>query len=118
MTDLTKKNAVPASDDEKPLSDDELRTLLKEVPDWKLEYSNTRDLYFLTRTYSFQSYEVVLSFHQKVGLLAEEQQHHPEMVSQYGSVAIRWWTHTVGGVHMNDFVLAAKCDQLYQETLT
>lgn len=115
MTDLTKRNAAPTGEGEKPLSDNELRSLLKEVPDWKLEYSNARDLCLLTRSYSFSSYEMVLSFHQKVGMLAEEQQHHPAMVSQYGSVEVRWWTHTVGGVHMNDFVLAAKCDQLYQE---
>lgn len=118
MTDLMNRNAVPTSEGEKPLSDNELRSLLREVPEWKLEYSNTRDLCILTRTFSFKSYETVLSFHQKVGLLAEEQQHHPEMVTQYGNVEIRWWTHTVGGVHMNDFVLAAKCDQLYQEAQT
>lgn len=116
MTDLVNKNAVPTSEGETSLSDDEIRSLLKEVPEWKLEYSNTRNLCFLTRTYLFNSYERVLAFHQRVGVLAEEQQHHPEMTTQYGDVTIRWWTHTVGGVHMNDFVLAAKCDSLYQES--
>lgn len=114
MTDLTDKRAVPASEGEKPLSDDELRSLLKEIPGWNLEYSDTRNLCLLARTFSFKSYELVLSFHQEVGSLAEDQQHHPEMVTEYGNVTIRWWTHTVGGVHMNDFILAAKCDLLYE----
>lgn len=116
MTELKDKNAVPASKDDKALGDDEIRSLQKEVPEWKLEYSNDRNLCFLARTYAFSSYEQVLSFHHEVGGLAEEQQHHPEMITQYGDITIRWWTHTVGGVHMNDFVLAAKCDSLYQES--
>ncbi|MCY3885919.1 MAG: 4a-hydroxytetrahydrobiopterin dehydratase [Gammaproteobacteria bacterium] len=116
MTDLVNKKAVPTREGDKPLSDEEVRRLLKEVPGWKLEYSNTRDLCLLARTYPFKTYELVLTFHQNVGGLAEEEQHHPEMITQYGDVTIRWWTHTVGGVHMNDFVLAAKCDRLYQES--
>lgn len=118
MTELTTMHAVPTKEGEKPMSDDELRSLLKKVPEWKLDNSNDGDLCFLTRTYSLKTYQLVLSFHQQVGDLAEEQQHHPEMTTQYGNVTIKWWTHTVGGVHMNDFILAAKCDRLFEAIST
>ena len=115
MGELRDKSAIATKEGEQPLSDDEVRSLLKKVPDWKIEHSGERSLFVLSRTFEFESYQRVLRFHEQVGQLAETEQHHPEMTTQYGSVRICWWTHTVGGVHMNDFILAAKCDALFEE---
>lgn len=113
MSNLADGHAVPTKAGEQPLTDDETRSLLKQVPNWQIEYASDRSLFVLARSFEFDSYTKVLDFHSKVGELAEAEQHHPEMTTQYGSVKVCWWTHTVGGVHMNDFVLAAKCDVLF-----
>ncbi len=115
MTSLQDQHAVAVNENANPLTDDELRSYLEQVPEWNIDVTVDRELFFLTRTYSFDSYEKVLHFHNLVGGLAEAEQHHPEMTSQYGGLTVKWWTHTVGGLHQNDFILAAKCDAAYQD---
>lgn len=115
MSNLADGHAVPTKAGEQPLTDDETRSLLKQVPNWQIEYASGRSLFTLARSFEFDAYTKVLNFHSKIGELAETEQHHPEMTTQYGSVKVCWWTHTVGGVHMNDFVLAAKCDVLFSQ---
>ena len=113
MTELKDLHAVVAKDGESPLSDSDMQPLLKQIPQWEVCTSCENDITCLTRKYSFDSYLSVLKFHETIGLLAEKEQHHPEMTTQWGSVSICWWTHTVSGLHMNDFVLAAKCDEVF-----
>lgn len=93
------------------LSAEQMTPLRNEVPDWGLE---ERDgVQMLVRTYKFKRYVDALSFVQRIGGLAEAEDHHPEMVVQWGRVRVTWWTHTIGGVHRNDFVMAAKSDRAY-----
>jgi 4a-hydroxytetrahydrobiopterin dehydratase len=53
-----------------------------------------------------------LDFTNKVGGLAEEEDHHPAILTEYGKVTVVWWTHAIKGLHRNDFIMAAKTDQL------
>jgi 4a-hydroxytetrahydrobiopterin dehydratase len=55
-----------------------------------------------------------LDFTNRVGELAEQQGHHPAIITEWGKVTVTWWTHKIKGLHRNDFIMAAKTDRLYQ----
>lgn len=69
----------------------------------------------LRRVYKFRDFAQALSFTNKVGALAEAQGHHPALLTEWGKVTVMWWTHKIGGLHKNDFIMAAKTDKLKPE---
>jgi len=69
----------------------------------------------LERTFKFRNFAQALAFTNQVGELAEQEDHHPMMVTEYGKVTVVWWTHKIGGLHRNDFVMAARTDELYAQ---
>ena len=115
MSELSNQHAFPAKEGEQPLDGEELRTLLKQVPDWEIGHSHEDNLFFLVRTFTFDSYEKGVEFHNAIAKAAEEEQHHPELITSYQRITVKWWTHSVGGLHLNDFVMAAKCDEIYKK---
>ncbi|TPW09733.1 MAG: pterin-4-alpha-carbinolamine dehydratase [Halothiobacillaceae bacterium] len=66
----------------------------------------------LSRTFIFPNFVEALAFTHKVGQLAEHEGHHPALLTEWGKVTVTWWTHKIKGLHVNDFVMAAKTDQL------
>ena len=62
----------------------------------------------------FKNFVQALAFTHRVGELAEEQDHHPALLTEWGKVTVTWWTHAVKGLHRNDFIMAAKTDELYR----
>ncbi len=85
----------------------------RQVPDWMIV---ERDgIKRLERVYSFKDFASALAFTNKVGALAEEEGHHPALLTEWGKVGVSWWTHAIGGLHRNDFVMAAKSDEAYGE---
>jgi 4a-hydroxytetrahydrobiopterin dehydratase len=96
---------------EPPLGDQEIGEWYREVPDWQIV---ERDgVSQLERTFKFNNFVEALAFTNLVGELAEEQDHHPALLTAWGKVTVTWWTHAVQGLHRNDFVMAAKTDQLF-----
>ncbi len=94
-----------------PLGGAELATLLRQLPGWThLTIDGTAQL---QRSYSFRNFADALAFANAVGALAEAADHHPALTVEWGKVTVYWWTHVIGGLHRNDFVLAARTDQLY-----
>lgn len=85
-----------------------MRTL---VPAWHLTSDN--DIPQLTRSYKFRNFKEALAFTQKVGEIAEQAGHHPLLITEWGKVSVFWWTHVIGGLHQNDFVMAAKTEIAY-----
>lgn len=69
----------------------------------------------LKRTFTFPNFRRALEFVQRVGELAEEEGHHPDLTLSWGRVEITLFTHSIGGLSENDFILAAKIDPLYEE---
>jgi 4a-hydroxytetrahydrobiopterin dehydratase len=87
------------------------KTELKgQLPSWQLVSNKVEQL---QKTYTFKNFILSLEFANKVGSLAEENDHHPEITVKWGEATIVWWTHSVNGLHENDFILAAKTDDLY-----
>ncbi len=87
--------------------------LRREVPAWAVV--EREGVPRLERTFSFRNFAEALRFTNRVGELAEEEGHHPALLTEWGKVTVAWWTHKIRGLHRNDFVMAAKTDRLYEE---
>lgn len=94
------------------LTEAEIAELLPQVPEWQLVERD--DIPRLQRIFKFKNYAQSLDFTNKVAAIAEEQDHHPLIVLEWGRVMVQWWTHVVKGLHKNDFIMAAKTDELAQ----
>lgn len=81
-----------------------------QVPQWsRLEVDGVPRL---ERTFRFPDFAAALDFTNLVGALAESEGHHPRIVTEWGAVTVSWWTHKIGGLHRNDYIMAAKTDEL------
>ena len=107
MSQLSAKQCVPCRGGVPALKGDEIKPLLAELQGW-----DVIDEHHLTKLYPFPDFAQGLAFVNRVGELAEEQGHHPEIFLTWGKVRIDIWTHKVGGLTESDFILAAKIDAL------
>lgn len=111
MSELATNQCEACRADAPRVTDDEIARLQPEVPEWELvERDGIRQL---ERTYKFRNFVEALAFTNRVGEIAEEQGHHPDLLTAWGKVTVTWWSHKIKGLHRNDFVMAAKCDKLY-----
>jgi 4a-hydroxytetrahydrobiopterin dehydratase len=108
MSDLASKKCVPCSKASKGLTAAQVKALLPEVPDWSLGKKRDR----ISRTFTFDEFAPAMAFVNKVAALAEEEGHHPDFHIHYNKVELVLWTHAIGGLHTNDFVMAARIDRL------
>lgn len=110
MTELVQEKCVACRADAPSVTEEEIAELGRQIPDWKI---TERDgIPRLERTFKFQNFAQALEFTNKVGRIAEEEGHHPAILTEWGKVAVSWWTHKIRGLHKNDFVMAAKTDAL------
>lgn len=109
MSDLAAKTCVPCRGGVPPLKGAELANLSRQLPDWKVV-----DQHYIERDFTFPDFRTALEFTNRVGNLAEEQGHHPDIFLTWGRVAVKTWTHKIDGLTESDFILAAKIDRLYQ----
>ena len=107
MSDLASKTCVPCRGGVPPLTGASLEALHRQLPDWTVVNEH-----HLERTFTFPDFAQALAFTNKVGALAEEQGHHPDIALAWGKVGITTWTHKIDGLTESDFVLAAKIDRL------
>jgi 4a-hydroxytetrahydrobiopterin dehydratase len=91
---------------------DEIVEYLSHLPGWQISAVSGVDQ--LQKTYKFKNFEQALQFTNRLGALAEQQNHHPAILTEWGKVTVSWWTHKIAGLHRNDFVMAAKTDAIYQ----
>lgn len=112
---LHQEQCVPCSGTEPQLTEDEIKQLWLEAPMWQVE--EVDGVKHLRRTFELNSYSDGIDFVSKVGMLAEQQNHHPQMIVGYKKVTVDWWTHAIGGLHRNDFVMAAKTDQTFLDQM-
>ena len=110
MSDLIQQKCVACRADAPRVADDELPDLLKQIPDWQPITNDS--VLKLNKVFNFDNYSDAISFTNKIAQLAEEEDHHPAILLEWGRVEVTWWTHKIGGLHKNDFIAAAKTDQL------
>lgn len=110
--ELRKEKCVACRAGAPTVTKEELAELLPQVPEWKVVARDGIDT--LERVYSFPDFSSAMAFSVRVGMLAEAEGHHPALLTEWGRVTVRWWTHKIRGLHRNDFVMAAKTDALLQ----
>ena len=111
MGTLTQMKCVACREGEPTVTDAEIAEFNPQVPDWEIvELDEIRSL---RRVFVFDDFAQALDFTRRVGELAEEEGHHPALLTEWGRTTVTWWTHAIGGLHRNDFVMAAKTDGLY-----
>jgi 4a-hydroxytetrahydrobiopterin dehydratase len=114
MQTLAQMKCVACRRDAPTVTDGEIAEFRPQVPDWEIvEVDGIRRL---TRVFSFDDFAQALNFTLRVGELAEEEGHHPALLTEWGRATVTWWTHKIKGLHRNDFVMAAKTDGLYRAT--
>lgn len=107
MSDLASKRCEPCEAGTPPIEGAELDGLLAQLDGWEVAEGKR-----LRKEYRFPDFREALAFVNRLGQLAEEEGHHPDICFTWGKVRVELWTHSVGGLSTNDFVLAAKTDRL------
>lgn len=107
MSDLASKTCVPCRGGTPPLKGEELHGYSHQLPNWQVI-----DAHHITRTFTFPDFQKALDFVNRVGAVAEQQGHHPDISLTWGKVGITLWTHSVNGLTESDFIMAAKIDQI------
>lgn len=110
MADLKELKCVPCRGDVPPLDDLQIVLMKPQTPEWQvIEVDGIKRL---QRTFKLKNFAEALAFTNQVGALAEAEEHHPTLVTEWGKVTVTWWTHKIKGLHQNDFIMAAKTDAL------
>ena len=113
MTELVAQKCEACRVGAPPASAAEIAEFSEQIPDWAIV---DRDgIPTLERVFEFRSFAAALEFTNRVGELAEEEGHHPALVTEWGRVTVTWWTHKIRNLHVNDFVMAAKTDRAFGE---
>jgi 4a-hydroxytetrahydrobiopterin dehydratase len=108
---LSEKTCVPCRGGIPPLTEEKARELGAETPEWTLAENGTR----LFRRFEFADFKAAMEFVNRVADVAEEEGHHPDIAIHWNKVDLTLWTHKIGGLHENDFILAAKVDRLLEK---
>lgn len=110
---LTAKHCVPCEGGTQPLSITEENAYASAVENWHI---HREDTHLLEREFQLANFKKVLAFVNKIGELAESEGHHPNLyIHSYKKLKVTLYTHAIGGLSMNDFIMAAKIDELWQE---
>ena len=112
MIKLAVGKCVACRAGEPTLTDSEIEDLLLHVHGWEVKEVN--GMKRLERVFKLKNFAQALEFTDKIGAVAEEEGHHPLIITGYGRVTVDWWTHKIGGLHKNDFIMAAKTDERFE----
>jgi 4a-hydroxytetrahydrobiopterin dehydratase len=111
MEPLARMHCVACRKDAPTVTEAEIAELKPQIPDWELVELDGIER--LRKVFAFGNFAEALAFTDEVGALAEEEGHHPALLTEWGRTTVTWWTHKIRGLHRNDFVMAAKTDRLY-----
>jgi 4a-hydroxytetrahydrobiopterin dehydratase len=110
MSELKDIKCVPCRGSVDKVQDGKINEYLQQLPDWNVVEAN--GIKQLRRSFTFDNFALALKFTNRIGAIAEEEDHHPEIITEWGKVTVTWWTHKIKGLHLNDFIMAAKTDEL------
>ncbi len=109
MTALTEMHCTRPKAGE-GLSQEQIETYRAQLPEWQVV--EREGVPRIERAYKFRNFSQALAFTVQAGILAEKEDHHPALLTEWGRVTVTLWTHAIDGLHLNDFILAAKLDQI------
>ena len=109
--ELAKLKCEACRRDAPRVAEEEAKQYMAEIPEWKLLEKD--GIKRVERVYSFKDFAQALEFTNSVGEIAEKENHHPAILTEWGRVTVSWWTHKIKGLHKNDFIMAARTDEVY-----
>jgi len=92
------------------LTQSEIKPLLIKVPGWELHTRKGEQI--LEKVFKYKDFDQAVAFTNRIAQVAKAEDHHPAILTEWGRVTVMWWTHKIKGLSQNDFVLAAKTDEL------
>jgi 4a-hydroxytetrahydrobiopterin dehydratase len=111
MDKLNSMKCVACRGGEPTLTDAEIAELHPQVPEWQvIEVDGEKRL---QRIFKLKNFVEAIALTNKVAVIAEKEDHHPLLITEWGKVTVQWWTHKIHGLHKNDFIMAAKTDELF-----
>ena len=106
-TELADRTCIPCQGGQPALGPNDIQPLSRQVPDWEVIADH-----HLSRNFAFADFASALAFVNRIGQVAEDEAHHPDVFLAWGKVGIELWTHAVDGLSESDFIVAAKIDRL------
>ena len=110
MSELVAETCTACRADAPRVTMEETVDLKPRIPEWTIVRDGCDKL---RRVFSFENFVDAMAFAGRVAELAESQGHHPALTVEWGRVTVAWWTHKIGGLHRNDYIMAARTDELY-----
>lgn len=110
MNTLSQEHCAPINATSNQIDDNEASQLLKGLDGWEIHSKGNEPR--LEKSFKFDDFKQALDFTLRVGQLADEEDHHPALLTEWGKVTVDWWTHKIKGLHRNDFIMAAKTEEL------
>jgi 4a-hydroxytetrahydrobiopterin dehydratase len=111
MEELAKLHCSPINSKTARLNEHGINQLKAKLPGWQT-HEKSGELR-LEKVYEFEDFRKALAFTNQVAQVANEEDHHPALLTEWGKVTVTWWTHKIKGLHQNDFIMAAKTEQIY-----
>lgn len=112
MKNLAYEHCVPINSTSIKLTGPEIKPLEASLSGWTIR--KIGDELRLEKSFKFKDFNQAMAFANQVAQAADQEDHHPAILTEWGKVTLGWWTHTVKGLHLNDFIMAAKSDHLYE----
>ena len=111
MASLSKETCVACRRGTPQVTAEDIAELKPQISQWQL--IEREGIKRLDRMFRFSNFAEALAFTNELGELAETEGHHPAILTEWGKVTVTWWTHKIRGLHRNDFIMAAKTDQIF-----
>jgi 4a-hydroxytetrahydrobiopterin dehydratase len=113
MEELTEQKCEACRVGAPSVTPEEMKSLKPRLPDWQVITEDA--IPKLQRLFKFKNFKDAIAFTDAVGAAAEDEGHHPRLTTEWGQVAVAWWTHKIRNLHKNDFIMAAKTDAIYKK---
>ena len=110
MFDLSKQSCEACRADAPRISDEDLKLMMPNIPNWSVIVVD--GVMQLSREFDFRDFAQALAFTNRVGEIAETEDHHPAILTEWGKVTVSWWSHKIKGLHKNDLIMAARTDEV------
>ncbi len=108
-SELAQKECVPCKGGVEPLATQTIDELISQIDGWSIEQE-----YHLAKAFRFSNFAQALEFVNRIGAIAEQQNHHPDIFLAWGKVGVEVWTHKINGLTESDFIFAAKIDSVFE----
>jgi 4a-hydroxytetrahydrobiopterin dehydratase len=112
MQELAQIHCSPIGAKTPQLNNQEISQMKAKLPGWSI-YEKEAELR-LERLFKFEDFNQAMAFTNQIAEAANQENHHPAILTEWGKVTVTWWTHRIKGLHQNDFIMAAKTDLLYE----